>query len=560
MKKQNSSEKIKIDLHGGKIVKGVAIMSIAGIMSKVLGAFFRIPLANWIGAKGMAYYSAAYSIYSFFLFISMAGLPVAISRMISERNAIGDDKNLKKVFRVSIALMFSLGLISASALLFGANFISHKIRNPGSYLSMVALVPVLLLAPLVASFRGYFQGKQNMLPSGVSEIVEQLFRVIVGLSLAHFFLGKSLTKAAAGATFGASMGSFFAFILMAGIYFYTKKRSIRDIDNFELIQSAGIRHRPESAKEILKEMLYISIPITIGSSILPIVFMIDATMIMPRLHATGWSIEQAKVLYGLLGGYCYPITEFPQVFTIAVSVSLVPAVAEAMKRKDKTSLESNIVTGVKTLMLISFPCMVGLLIMAKPVLNLLYPARPDEVEMAAPVLQILAIGMVAFATFRAFSSVLQGAGKQGLPVRNLAIGAIAKVVLTYVLVGVPIMNVKGAAVGNIVTYFIAALLNYLSVRKHIGIKLSATELWGKPFILSCIMGIGTYIVYKLLMLLQISNSIATAISIIIAVITYFSLVFSTGYISREEAMMIPYGDKMLKIAGKMHVLRRENKN
>lgn len=557
MKKQNNKEKTNIDSYGGGVVKGVAIMSIAGILSKVLGAFFRIPLANWIGAKGMAYYNAAYSIYSFFLFISMAGLPVAISRMISERNAIGDEKNLNKVFRVSIGLMASLGLVSSLILILCAKTISINIGNPGSYLSMLALSPVLFMGPLVAAFRGFFQGRQNMLPTGISEVIEQTFRVIVGLSLAHYFLRISLTKSAAGATFGASIGALFALTFMIITYFVTKRTKFGSIGDFQNVQVSKSGHRPESVKKILKEMLYISVPITIGSSILPIVFMIDAAMIMPRLHATGWSTEETKILYGLIGGYCYPIIEFPQVFTLAAAISMVPAVAESIKKKDKSSLDSNVWIGTKTLMIISFPCMVGLLVMAKPILGLLYPARPEEIMMAAPVLQVLALGIAAFSTLRAFTSVLQGAGKQGIPVRNLAIGGVAKVIITYVLVGIPTINVLGAAIGNIVAYFITAALNYLSVKKYVGTKLDIKELWIKPLILSCIMGGITFAVYKVLMLSAGNNTISTGIAIIIAVITYFILIFATGYITSEEAKLIPYGDKMIKIASKMHILRRE---
>lgn len=536
----------KTENNGKKMVKGVAIMSIAGIISKFLGAIFRIPLANWIGAKGMSYYSAAYSIYSFFLFISMAGLPVAISRMISERNAIGDERNLKRVFKVSLILMVSLGTISATILLISAKTISQKIANPGAYLSIIALVPVLVFAPLDASLRGYFQGRQNMLPTGLSEILEQFFRVVIGLFLAYYFLNKSLVKASAGATFGASVGSFAAMILMFTLYIKSKNEDENPVN---------YKYEKESIRSIFKELIYISVPITIGSSILPIVFMIDAAMIMPRLQATGWSVGESKVLYGLLGGYCYPITEFPQIFTIAVAVSMVPAVAEAIKKNDRMSLESNIDVGMKSLMLISFPCMVGLFVMAHPVLDLLYPARPREIDLAAPILQILAVGMIAFSMLRAFSSMLQGAGKQLIPVRNLAIGAVTKISITYILVGVNSINVKGAALGNIAAYFVTALLNYISVRKYIGVKINAKEILIKPFAISICMGIMTLGVYKILGLLIEPGSILTMISIVFAAFSYFILVFVTGYISKADMEFIPYGDKLYRIAKKMHLTR-----
>lgn len=559
MGKENIKKENNIERYGKTMVKGVAIMSIAGIISKFLGAMFRIPLANWIGAKGMSYYSAAYSIYSFFLFISMAGLPVAISRMISERNAIGDEKNVNRVFKVSLALMISLGTISAFILIISAKSISIKIANQGAYLSMIALTPVLLFAPIDASLRGYFQGKQDMFPTALSEVVEQFFRVTVGLFLAYFFLNKSLVKASAGATFGASAGSFSAMLLMTFIYFRYKKNENnkidilkRDIINNEKCEKTKEK---ESIKSILKELIYISVPITIGSSILPIVFMIDAVMIMPRLHATGWLNGEAKVLYGLLGGYCYPITEFPQVFTIAVAVSMVPAVAESIKKKDKTGLESNVKLGIKSLMLISFPCMVGLLFLARPILNLLYPARPEEISMAVPVLEILAFGMISFSLLRAFSSILQGAGKQTIPVRNLAIGALTKVVITFILVGIPAINVKGAAVGNVVAFTTSAILNYLSVKRYVKVKLDFNEIILKPLLISLVMGVITLGIYKLLGVIIGIDQICTIISILSAVIIYFVLVFISEYITKEDTDFMPYGDKIYALAKKMRIAR-----
>lgn len=548
-KQSESAIRPKVSDAGKRLVKGAAIMSVAGVLSKVLGAFFRIPLTNWIGAKGMSYYSAAYSVYSFFLFIAVAGLPVAISRMVSSRCAKGDYRNAHRVYRISLVLMLSLGLISASILLFGSSFISAAIGNPGSKFSMMALSPVLLCAPIVSSFRGYSQGKQNMMPTALSEIIEQLFRVIVGLSLAYFFMQKSLEKAAAGATFGASAGSLAALILLLVIYTLNKNR--RD----ELICASD--HSLERRSVLMRDMLSIAIPITIGSSILPIMSMIDASMIMPRLMATGWVHSDSKVLYGLIGGFCSPIIEFPQVFTIAIATSMVPAVTAAHTRNNKKDLDSNIRIGLKTLMLVSFPCMVGLMVMAKPILHLLYPFRAHEADMAVPTLQILAFGIVIFSTLRAFSSALQGIGHPGIPVRNLAVGAIVKVIMTYILVGIPTINIRGAAIANIAAYTIAAVLNYKSLKKHTRTRLNFRNIWIMPLIASAVMGIATAILYKWLMIITSNNSLSTGISVIFAVAVYFVVSFKIGCIGINEALLLPGGDKMLKLAELMHIIKRE---
>lgn len=207
--------KVQYSEHGAKFVKGAAILSITGIIAKVFGAFFRIPLNNWIGAAGMSYYGVAYPIYSFFLIIATAGLPVAISKMVSERVAIGDYINAHRVYKVSLRIMFAIGVGGFIICFFGSDMIAAYSKNPGGAASLRAIAPALLTAPLVASFRGYSQGQQQMMPTGASEVIEQLTRVFAGLGLSYMFLRSSadLTKAAAGATFGASAGSIAALIL-----------------------------------------------------------------------------------------------------------------------------------------------------------------------------------------------------------------------------------------------------------------------------------------------------------------------------------------------------------
>ena len=532
---------------GGKFIKGVTILAVGGIVSKILGAVFRIPLGNWIGAEGMSYYGMAYSVYSYFLIVATAGLPVAIARMVSERVALGDYTNAHKTYKVSLYLMASLGIIGFCICFFGAGWLAGAMRNPGATDSLKAIAPVLLLAPIVSSFRGYFQGQQNMLPTASSEVTEQLFRVIVGLTLSYIFVKKSLELASAGATFGASAGSMAALILLSFVYFSSRKARKKRLDSCEA--------KPESAKALLKELLTIAIPITIGSTILPIMMLIDSFIIMRRLEATGWSHEMSKTLYGIISGYCDPLIGFPQVFTIAVAVSLVPAVTEAFTKKNSDNLHKNIQISIKTIMIISFPCMVGLIVLAQPILLLLYPSQRETAMLATSTLQILAVGVVGLSILRTFSSALQGIYKMAIPVVNLAIGAVAKVIITYILVGIHVFNVNGAAIGNVAAYFIAAVLNYRAMRKYTGTTIDLRDTFGKPFIASAIMGVVTVAVYKACMMSSGSNALSTLFAMIAAMVVYALVVFKTGCLGEEEMMIIPKGEKIVKIAKRFRLMK-----
>ena len=530
-----------------RLVGGATVLAVAGIISKFLGAAFRIPLTNWIGAEGMSYYGAAYPVYSFFLILATAGLPVAISRMVSERIAIGDYKNAHKSYKVSLYVMVAIGVLSFLICFFGAGIITQRMGNPDAKYSIMAIAPALLLAPIASSFRGYFQGQQNMFPTAISEICEQFFRVIVGLTLSYILISKGLQYASAGATFGASAGLIAALVVLPIIYKKTsanRQARINESTNPE-----------ESTKSLAKELVEIALPITIGSTIMPLMWIIDAGIVMTRLQATGWSLAMSKVKYGLISGFCDPLVAFPGVFVDAISISLIPAVTAAFTLKRKDELDHNIQTGIKTMMVVAYPCAIGIIVLAAPILHLLYPAQPDEVEMAVPLLQITALTVITLSMMRTFSSCLQGIGKMVLPVINLIIGAVAKIILSYVLVGIPAINVNGAAVGSVCAYLIAGVLNYRALKKYDNIDIDLKGTFISPFISSGIMGVATIAVYKLLYAVCGSNALSTLIAILVAVVMYFVLIFVTKTVSKEEAYMLPKGDMIVRVANKLHLIR-----
>lgn len=539
-------ENKNIDKAGAKLIKGATILAVAGLFSKILGAVFRLPLANLIGAEGMSYYGVAYPVYSFFLVLSTAGLPVAISRMVSERIAIGDHKNAYKTYKVSFTLMIAIGVVSFLICFFGAGVIAEKMGNPGAKYSLMAISPALLFAPIASSFRGYFQGQQNMMPTGASEIMEQFARVCVGLTLSFMLSKKSLELAAAGATFGASAGLFAAIVILIFIFFGKKK------SRQELMKKSI--ERAESKKGLVKQLFKIAVPITIGSTIMPLMMIIDSMIIMNRLQATGWSYAESKTLYGLISGFCDPLIGFPGVFIDAISVSLLPAVTAAFTLKKKAELDKNIQMGIKTMMVLAYPSAVGLIVLAKPILHMLYPMRLEEADMAVTNLQILALSIISLSIMRTFSTTLQAVNKMVLPVGNLMVGMVVKIVLSYTLVGIPALNINGAAIGSVCAYLTAAVLNYSGVKKYAGTRIDLKSTFVRPLLASGIMGVFAWLTHKLCMMAIGSNSLSSLIAIVIAVLVYFVMVFKTKTLSREEVLTLPAGRKLVKLAEKLHLI------
>ena len=542
---QNEEEKKSIDAGSATLLKGATILVIAGIVSKIFGAVFRIPLTNMIGAEGQSYYSAAYAVYNLLFVIATAGFPVAISRMVSSRIAEGDFINAHKSYKLAMKVSWALGIVSFLVMYFGAGAIAGFYKNPGSEASMKAISVALLFTPLVASMRGYYQGRQDMKPTGITEVIEQMVRVAAGLSLAYMFYRTSLVNAAAGATFGASAGIMAALLAMAVIYARDKSTRSR------LFEGSIVRE--ETDKKRLRELLAFLIPITIGSSVMPIMFNIDAAIIVRRLLATGWDRVMAEKLYGLMGGYCDPIINLPNIFIDAICISLMPAVTTAFTLKKQDELDGHIKTGLKTMMVITYPCAVGLIVLARPILTMLFYRKIDEAEMAVPALQILALSIITLAIMRTFSTSLQGIGKMMLPVWNLFIGAMVKAVVSYILLGIPAININGAAFGSVIAYVTAGILNYRALRRYANVTLDMKSVFIKPLIAALIMGAATFASYKLIYIVTSSNALSTMVSIIIAVLVYFVTVFKLKAVTKDEIEMMPKGDLIYRLAVKMRV-------
>lgn len=524
-------------------MQGAVILGIAGIIIKVMGAFFRIPLANLIGEEGMGYYQTAYPIYVLFLTLATAGIPIAISKMVSERVAVDHHYEAYRVFRVSFILLFSIGIFSSAILFFGADYIVNAIGNPGAKYAMMAIAPALLFVPIMAAYRGYFQGMQNMKPTATSQVVEQFFRVAAGLSLAYFLIEQGREYAAAGASFGATAGSITGLIAVVVIYLFKKDSLKGDVERTH----HGIN---EKNSKILAQIFMIAVPVTIGAAIMPIMNTIDVGIVMRRLQETGWTEEAANGLYGQLTGMAGPLINFPQVLTQAIAMSLVPAIAAAYRQRDMNFLNYNVRLGIRTSIMIGLPCALGLMTLAEPIMLLLYPLQKASAVSAAPCLFIMAFGVIFLSLVQTLTGVLQGLGRPLIPVINLLIGAIVKVILTYTLTGIDTINVKGAAIGTVAAYIVASVLNIMAVKKYTGVKLDIMLTYVKPITSGLVMSAAAWSSYRILFGF-FGNGLSTMIAILIGAVVYCAMLFATKSIKKEELKALPKGGKILNLINKI---------
>ena len=400
----------------------------------------------------------------------------------------------------------------------------------------------------MSAFRGYFQGRQTMTPTALSQIVEQLFRVAAGLLLTYYLLDMGLPIAAGGASFGGSIGAVAGAITMTIIYF-SKRGEIGE----------ELKNSPDSEEKvntIVKDLLIIAIPITIGAAIVPIMNSIDTLLVFKRLERGGFSKEEANVLYGQLTGHAQTLINLPLIFSTALSISLVPAISMANTRKDYRDIRNITSSGMRITLLIGLPAAFGLFVLAEPIIGLLYfKLSPEEIISTGRILSILSFGVIFLTLVQSLTAILQGLGKPIVPVANLAIGAAFKVFLTYTLTGIRTVNVKGAAISTVTAYFIASLLDLIAVRKYTRLKLDIVDIFVKPFFASAIMALVAKLIH-VGFINVIGSRLATIVAIVIAAIIYFILLVAIGSLTYEDFKLLPNGDKIASRLVRLKLLKK----
>ena len=543
---------------GRSFLKGAAILAAAGLIAKFIGAAFRIPLTYVVGAKGMGLYQMAFPIYTFLLVASTSGLPVAISKMVSEKMAQNDRRGAHRIFVVAFRILFWLGLVTFLALAAGSYGLALIIGNPKSFYSILAIAPSLFLVSVMSAFRGYFQGLQIMSPTALSQLVEQAGRLVIGLVLAALFMSYGVEFGAAGAILGVTLSSILALLFLVCLY-------VSHIRNFRGDHRlTGKRGLESSNRQIAVRIMKIALPVTFGASIMPFVNLADKLMVVNILRLTinpqsnvFFTVGEATGLYGILTAYVNPLANMPLLFTVALAMSLVPAISESFALRDKPGIDRKITAGIHVTVLIALPAAVGMFVLSEPIIGFLYRALPDsEILKAAGILSISAVGIFFLAMIQTLTAALQGINRIMIPVRNLCIGAGFKLVITFLLVRIPEINVAGAAVGTVVCYAIAAFLNLLELRKYIKFTSRWRDILLKPALAAILMAFCARIVFDSVFVSIANPHYSLMAAMLAGALLYFAVLLLTGSIKREDLELIPAGKKVGRFLIKMKLLKR----
>ena len=526
---------------------GAAILAASAILVKVIGAIYRIPLGNILSDEVMADYNSAYNIYNFFLTISTAGLPVALSKTISEANALGRHNQVQRTFRVAFITFLILGLLSFFCMtVLAAPMAQIVISNPKAVYCVMALAPSVLCVCIMSAFRGYFQGHFNMMPTGISQVIEAFFKLVVGLALALFLVNviQKPELGSVGAIIGVSCGSVVALLYILFLFFRDRKRR----------QRIHATDRPDGSMRSLSNLLKLAIPITLGSAATSLVTLIDTKLVMSQLQSVYQTVDglgkeaaldAARGLYGIYSK-TMSIYNLPFSMMVPLTACIIPAVSASLARRDHLGAQKVSESALRIGLLLALPMGMGLFALGGPIMGLLFPTI--DVSVAGPLLSVLGLASVFVALQLLCNSILQANGMVNLPILAVIIGGVVKVVVNFILVGNPNIRINGAPVGTLTCFIVISALEIFIIRRSIPAPPSFLRAFLKPFVPSVIMAAAAWATYGLLTnFLHMGNSLATIGGIGVGVVVYLVLVLALRVLSREDLELMPKGDKIAKI-------------
>ena len=518
-------------------VQGAAILGIAGLIVKVIGAAFRIPLANTIGLIGTSYYDTAYPYYSWLLVISSSGLPTAISKMVSERVTLGDYRGAHRVFTTAMQILCCIGLLTSILMFFGSDYIARLHMLPEAAYCFKALAPALFFVALMCAYRGYMQGMQQMVPTAISQVVEQVGKLAVGLTLAFMLLDAGPEYAAMGALIGVTVSE-----LLALIYVMLSYRR-----RWPKIRARLERSVRREAEPVAARLIAIALPITIGASISPLASVVDSALIIRILLKLGYAKETAQTAFSLMRTNVATLTNMPGVLTMALAMSLVPAISAFSAKRDHAGVQDTARLGLKLALIIGLPCAVGLFVLASPILAMLYPNLTEgELTLAVDLMHTSSIGVIFLSLVQSMTGVIQGMGKPNVPVFNLFIGFVLKVATLLALMNIPQINIQGAAVSTVVCYAFAGIADTIYVIRRAKLRLGLVDVLLKPVLSSGVMGFVVFMIYSFMQEME-HQVLPTLAAVAVGVFAYGVMAIYFRFFSREELAYIPGGQRIRKL-------------
>lgn len=525
-------------------LQGAAVLAAATAIVKIIGAIYKIPLQNIIGKAGYGYFGTAYNVYDVLLMISTTGLPVAMSRMISESQTLEHHDQIRKIFSTALRVFLLLGILGTAGMLLFAKPLSAAFHNGEdvAWFAIACLAPAVLIVCVIAAFRGFFQGQSNMTPTSVSQVFEAFCKLVVGLAVAWVLMkltNNNETFGAGGAILGVTTGCLVAMLYLVGCY----RKAIRELPHGGPVKST---------MDTMKTLLAIAIPITLGSAGLQIINLVDAMVYMRRLvNAAGILTARADELKGIYE-FCRTIFNLPGAFITPIVISIIPAITSHLTMQNNRGVRMVEGSALRITGLIAAPCAFGLLSLSKPIVDLLtsnYTAA--DLQVGGLILGLLGITVLFNSVILVTNAMMQAHGDVTTPVVNMIAGGVVKVIVNFILVGIPALNIVGAAIGTLVCYLVIMLMNIFAMHRKQSIDLRSLKGLFKPVLAGSLMGIVAWMANGVLSRF-LGNSLGCLAAIGAAGVVYFVLVLAFRVITYDDCMLLPAGEKIARVLRVKH--------
>ena len=518
-------------------LQGTALLAMATAIVKVIGAFYKIPLNAIIGEQGFGYFNTAYEIYNVLLMISTAGLPVAMSRMISQASSLEHYGQVRRIYATARGIFLGLGIAGSLLMTFFCRQLAAFQNQPDAWAAIGCLGPCVLLICIMSTFRGFFQGQGNMLPTSISQVLEAITKLIVGMAAALILMKTtaSVPLAAGGAILGVTVSCLLSSFYLFGCF----RKSFKALSQTE--------EEVTSFKDTAKGLLIIAIPITLGSAGLQILTALETKIYMGQLLSHGFSQAEADTMRGIYG-MTQTIFNMPCAFITPITISIIPAITGQLTLKKFTEARATEESAARITGLISMPCAFGLAVLAEPVTALLGGYSGEKLVLATKLMTVLGISIMFNAVVLVTTAIMQAHGHVNRPVINMFIGGILKLVAVYVLTGNREIGILGTPLGTLLCYLTICLLNILSILKLLEEPPALLKNLARPFLSAAIMGILTWLAWFGLKNLGItSRLILCGAPIAVGVVVYCLAAVKLKVITREDCLLLPKGAKIAKL-------------
>ena len=517
---------------------GAAVLALATAIVKVIGAFYKIPLNRLIGDEGFGYFNTAYDIYSVLLMISTTGLPVAMSRMISEAKTLGRTNQIRKIYRTAFLVFLTLGLVGSGGMMLLCRALAALMSQQESWFAILCLSPAVLFICLISAERGFFQGQANMYPTSISQVMEALCKLVVGLGMAFLLnrLTHSMTYAAGGAILGVTLGT-----VVSTVYLSAKRRRAAAEMDDECTDPTVL-----TTRQTVRQLLAIAVPITLGAAGLQIITTVDAAVYMARLKGAAGLVNEADGLKGIYN-FAQTIFNLPCAFIAPLTISVIPAITEQLTLRRYRMANTVAESATRVMSLIAMPCSFGLAVLAEPIMELLGGYTAERLALAATLMRILGFCVFFNSFVLVLNAIMQAHGFVYIPVVFMIVGGIIKVIVNFILVGNPDINIVGAPIGTLICYATISMLDVFAMRRVLRHPPKLLENLFKPALAAAVMGGVAFGADRLARLLHFPLVLRLIFAIGAAGLCYLALVLLLRIVTKDDCRLLPKGDKIAKL-------------